>query len=229
MRLTLEEIRKPRSWAEFHAFFTTVSDGARANEETKRRFRLESGAYKRWRDEVMPLMQFCKAESVADSATIQVFADDGPVDAQISGFPSSADTTTIEITRAIDGQDERLRMELLTEKGSAPGAGPIRRVQLDGVKVIEAELESQSHEDIASRLIRLASDSIIQKGAKKYPPSTWLLVDAVEFRTATEEIRPRIHAECAKVATQTSFDRVYLLAAYRDEQGRVQVASSRLK
>ena len=126
MRLTLDDIRKTRSLAQFRDFYAHVSSAARASEESRALFRLDSGPYKRWRDEVMPLMQFCDALLIPDTAKIQVCADDGPFDAQISGWPADADVTKLEVTRAVDGQNERLRMELLTQQGWAPGAGPIR-------------------------------------------------------------------------------------------------------
>jgi hypothetical protein len=229
MGLTLDDIRKPRSCSDFLAFVALISRRASSTPEARALFRLESGAYKRWRDEVLPLASFCEAENLTGAAVVEIFADDGPVDAQISGWPSPTDAVKVEITRAIDGQDERLRMELLTHSGSAPGAGPIRRVRTNGTNSIDAELEAESHADIVARVAKLACDAIEKKSAKAYPPGTLLLVDAVEHRATSCESRPRLEKDCKLAAAQTCFGRVYLLVAYRNNEGGISVGSSRIK
>lgn len=189
-----EQLRTPRTVAELMIWMDAV-ENAIDDDETRHLFRLTKGpnderidpCIKVYRDEVFLARVFSESVFNTQDAKIWFPMDGGPADAIVKGWPAEGILTPLQITNAIDGQDDRLRMEMLTAEGSAPGLGPIRRNKATGA--IEAVSSAEERSNIVTRQCDLVRSAIRKKVVKSYPLNTWLIVgfdDAIGFRSPWE-------------------------------------------
>lgn len=125
--LSIDSIRKGRTLAGLQFWIKQVLKFYNANEESRNRFRLDnSQPFKKFREEVLSVASFLERLSVDENLCVIFPADNLPLDAIVFRNKNDA-LMRLEAVTAVDGYDNRLRMELLTLAGNAPGHGPIVR------------------------------------------------------------------------------------------------------
>jgi hypothetical protein len=170
---------------------------------------------KKFYDELFPLALFIEHEFAAmPEAVVTPNLNNDNFDAMIS-FRGLADTLYIEITRAIDGYDQPLRLEVLTSKGSVSFTGPIVRV--DGRRgtpgrVVEIQDESIDGDLRLKKDLCLIKHAVRAKAHKVYGKHHLLLLvvdDSIVF--CTEGEHRVLHALIAERLLSADLDSVRLV------------------
>ena len=211
--LTPDELRDPRSYPDFVEWMDDKVEAFRASDTTRATARLASGPHKTFRDEVFAFRVFGDQVLAGIDATVIFPADNGPCDVIVTDFPNRGDEQCIQIVKAVDGHDDRLRMELLSRSGHSPGSGPIEKA---GQKKktdyeIKATLEAQSQTEIVAGQCRLVSDAISLKREKVYPAGTWLIVAFDDRLIYENEDYCQIARVASDAANGCSFHQAYLV------------------
>ncbi len=130
--------------------------------------RLRKGVVKPFFEEVVPTLSLAEHLNLEEAAFL--FPNDSdPRDVLIK---RGNECWPVEITYLGWGYEETLRMELLTESGSAPGFGSIRR---EKGEIIASLMARRTTDAVSARVCEII-DSIGKKSKKDYPNDTWLLV-----------------------------------------------------
>lgn len=215
--LNFEQLHRPRSYSELVGGMDTIDKLLQSDAACREEYRLGSGPFKVYREEVFPFRVLADQYFCDKAAKFEFPADDGRRDVLVNWPESNNEASNpVEIVNAVDGHDERLRMELLTRERRTPGAGPIRKIKSKGRAYrIEAETIAQTQSSIIAKTCKLVADAIeikADKGLSHYPPETWLLVsfdDHVGFES--EHDYGYITRTAANFARSTNFERVYVV------------------
>ncbi len=209
MLITREAIVRPRTREEFFAWVLSVMELGRDNPEERAELRLAAGPAKVFRDEVLPFYVFASSHLADPDSTIHFPNDNGPADAI---FDHEGRQIGVQIVQAVDGYDDRLRMEALTRNGSVPGSGPIRRVKSkSGESEIVASSEAMNRRDRILRSKKYVSDAIAKKKAKPYPVGTWLLVAFEDHPMFSDAERESVRATAQLELEDSRFERAFLI------------------
>lgn len=180
--------------------------------------------HKRFFYEFVPLVTI--AGHLAEPSITIVFDGAGhDLDGRIV-FADGRDDQRVELTAAIDGQNEALRMELLAERGHAPAVGPI---EYTGAKA-RGDRKFGPNETIVRDASETARDrfSLVAKalGAKRAKASTrpnyraaWLGI-VIDNYPPTEFKKPRYDPLCAELLSDSTsyapFNRVFVISNVGD-------------
>lgn len=139
---------------------------------------------------------------------------DGKIDFDNAATP----TIYVEITYAIDGYDESLRLELLTEKGSVNALGKISTTgtKASGRRISEVENEAVRHEDTLNNALEILKKRIFGKSGKVYGSSHVLVVvvdDYLPFRTEDDRAVLERFSKDIIEGTTLDFKAVFLLGS----------------
>ncbi len=189
-RYLREEMGKERTPSELLRWIDSLHEGLSAGEDIRKAFRVASGPFKKLFEEVRPLGLFgCSLIGDHPSLTIQPMPGNQPGCDAILRCGDWSKEQIIEVTQAMDGHRENLRMRHLNEFGHAPAVGGIRFVRAKGKpKVQQTELVARAGSDIRSEVRKLIHQAAMKKLQKLYADDTWLLIvfdDNVGFGTAT--------------------------------------------
>lgn len=149
-----------------------------SSDEDRKRLRLATGPIKLLFEEVRPLALF--GRWLAKDHALLTVEPMASKEARCDGIIRSASWDSpqmVEVTMAIDGYGEHLRMLHLNEFGSAPAAGDIQFLREFGkTKVKETSLMAHESSTLRRRACNLIRDAADKKLAKDYPPNMWLLI-----------------------------------------------------
>lgn len=212
--LSFAELRQPRSYLDFVEWMDDRREAFRATEESRAKFRLASGATKVFREEVFPFRVFADNELARSDAVIEFPADSGNRDVLVTKYKGQLSKQPIEIVRAVDGYEERLRMELLSAKGRAPAFGPIQKV---GPKKrgysIEARGMAERVDVSLQRVCQLVTEALALKCRRAYSARTWLLVSFDDALLRQEGHYDHVVDVARQNAIGNAFERIYLVGS----------------
>jgi hypothetical protein len=193
MILGASEMSTPRLAPDFVAWVKKKAQELGASPEAKAFARSGARLPKKFYDELYPLGLFVKHEfaAMSDAVVMPNLRDKDNFDAIIS-FRGRADTLYVEITRAINGYDQSLRLEVLADKGSVNWTGPIRRVEgRRGVpnRIVEVQDEGISGDLLRKEHLCLVKTVVRAKANKCYGRHHLLLLvidDFLPFSTESD-------------------------------------------
>jgi hypothetical protein len=192
MILDASEMSAPRLAPDFVAWVKRKAEELGASPEAKSFARSGAQLPKKFYDELYPLALFVEYEFAAvPEAVVTPNLNNADFDATIS-FRGRADTLYIEITRAMDGYDQSLRLEVLTREGSVSFTGPILRVEgRRGARdrIVEVQDEGIDGDLLLEKNLCLVKRAVRAKANKVYGKHQLLLLvvdDSIVFRTARE-------------------------------------------
>lgn len=206
--VSLDSIRARRTFRDLQSWIGQVFEFYFADEERRARFRLDnSQPFKKFREEVLTVAPFLERLGADENLRVMFPADNSPLDSIVYGT-NNVILMQLEVVTAVDGYDNRLRMELATAVGRAPGFGSIKKDKATG-RII-AHNEAVASDEPLEKLITLIDEAIINKDEKSYPPHTWLLVSFFDSALIDEAIPQLIDAIKSK-GYATQFERIYLV------------------
>ncbi len=213
--VTLDQLRQSRSYDEFETWVEGVRKGIEGNTAAVEWARLDDRLGKRFREEILPFRVFARSVLAGKDVRISFPADNGNYDVLAELRENGAlRQLRVEIVNAMDGRDEKLRMEKLTRTGTVHVYGEIDKVKLGPGKsnyTIKEEPAMARREDINKKSGELIAAAVDRKNRNSYPDGTWLLVVFDPLRiphTEDYELMANIAGECAKGSV---FERVYLV------------------
>ena len=211
--LNPDEFRVARTYDEFVSWVEEKTERMSDSVETRQILRLCSSPYKEFREEVLPFRVFADQVIRGTTATIEFPIDDSNRDVIVRGLNGDGSVQLIEIGSTVWDYEQRLRMEMLSFKGSSPGFGPIakeRRTET-GYR-LNAEGMAQEVNAVVNECIERVLDLIQRKNRKAYEARTWLLVAFFYNPLFDESDNRRIVETVATGMRNIEFDRVYLVA-----------------
>ncbi|MGH6975028.1 MAG: hypothetical protein ACRED7_07750 [Stellaceae bacterium] len=213
--VTVEELRQSRTYEEFEAWVDCIIKTIPDSNEAREWIRLDDRLGKRLREEVFPFRVFARSIFVGKDISISFPADNGSCDVLVKLREGSEHRRIrIEIVNALDGRDEKLRMEHLTREGTVTVYGDIRKVKLGPGKrnyLIEQTPAMARREDIVQKSKQLVAAAVDRKIRNEYPAGTWLIVafDPIPLpRPEDYELMAEIACERAR---NSGFECVYLV------------------
>jgi hypothetical protein len=215
MILDASEMSAPRLAPDFVAWVDRKAAELGASPESRAFGRSSAELPKKFRDELFPLALFVKHEFATGlEALVTPNLNNNNFDATIS-FRGRADTLYIEITRAIDGHDQALRLEELTGRGSVSFTGPIVRVEgRRGARdrIVEVQDEGIDGNLLLEKNLCLVKRAVRAKANKVYGKHHLLLLvvdDSIAFCTAMEH--RALHALITERLLSSDLDFVCLM------------------
>ena len=197
--LAVADYERPRTseelsewWLEKHHLFAATKEG-------KIYCRNGRGLSKKFYEEAQPMRTFMNAYFAGSDMRCRLDAGTGAADAVLLDKNGSA-AKQIQITYAIDGYTEHLRMQQLTRAGSVDVlTRPIIHGSGRSKAVVFPIGRYTAHNDTVSEMIQMIHDRIRNKSAKRYTPGFALLVafsdrsldaeDTCEFRKAFDVLK----------------------------------------
>ena len=207
------EFRVAQTYQEFVSWVERKQEGMRESDETRRIFRLCGSPYKEFREEVLPFRVLADHVIQGTTATIEFPLDSGNRDVIVRGLNGDGSVQLIEISNAGWDYEQRLRMEMLSFRGNAPGLGPIvKEKRTKAGYRINAEGMAQELNGVVNTCIERILDLLQRKNGKVYEAGTWLVV-AFDNNPLFDESDYRSVVEAVAISTRNvQFDRVYLVA-----------------
>ena len=206
---------RARSYDEFEIWVEGVVKGIKDSAAAVEWIRLDDRLGKRFREEVFPFRVFARSVLAGKDVRISFPADNGNCDVLAELRENSTlRQLRVEIVNAMDGRDEKLRMEQLTRTGTVHVFGKIQKVKRGPGKsnyIIKGEPAAARREDIVQKYGELVTAAVDRKIRNAYPAGTWLIVsfDPIPLpRPEDYELMVRIAGRRAK---DSGFERVYLV------------------
>jgi hypothetical protein len=180
---------------------------------------LRHGLFKQFYEEVFPLSRYA-VHRYGERTDIRIAPQLGTEDFDAIAFDETTTPpvqTKVEITRAIDGYDEHLRMKYFIEHGSVPIWGPLLATgsKKSGHK-IHVEHEAIDHFELVGSTVSLIKNAIERKtwNPERYGMSHVLLVSVDDWgwfdAKDHEPIEDSVES-AASSARQERFTAVYLV------------------
>ena len=168
-------------------------------------------------EEIRPLGLFALSRFGAEGVTCTPNLSNDNYDGTIEFSDTSIPPIYVEITYAKDGHDERLRLNILTSKGSVNALG---KITVSGTKVsgqsIEIENEAVGHTEVRNAALLLLKDRLTGKSNKQYGQSHVLVVvvdDYLAFRAEEDKEVLMRYAQAIIPVMKLDFTAVYLLGS----------------
>lgn len=234
--LNVADMLTPRAVADFVAWAMQKTEVLSATPEAKQYVRSGAELPTKFYDEIYPLALFVEREfgKVLDAVVTPNLNNDN-FDATVT-FKGSRSKVFIEITRAKNGYDESLRMEVLARDGGVSWTGPIR---VSGKKwtperLVEITPEAVCHDDelLAKHLSLVETTVKAKAGGRQYGKDFILLVivdDYDHFRTESDHTKLDAFVRDRLLSADLDFERLiifgisgklqlsYLLPRYCDD------------
>lgn len=212
---TLEDLRLPRSCDGLERWVANIIKAIPDSDEGREWIRLDDRVGKRLREEVFPFRVFARSVLAGRDVRISFPADNGTCDVLVdlheNGNPRQI---RIEIVNAINGRDEKLRMEHLTRAGTVSVFGEIEKVKLGPGKhnyKIEVQPAAARRDDIVRKSGELVSAVVDRKLRNAYPAGTWLVISFDPIALPRPEDYELMAAIAQERAKNSKFERVYLV------------------
>lgn len=178
---SLENLRKERTIQEFVAWVESVLEETRDREDLKEIILLRKGHAKEFYEEIFPTWRWIKTSwMMTKEATLRFLIDHRSPDAILTWRGDGGQTQQpIECVCAIDGYDDRLRMEHLLEHGRVSLTAPLRvtNTKASGRRriVLADDLMMRPVDVSRKKQMELFESCLRRKLSKTYPTGTWLL------------------------------------------------------
>lgn len=173
-----EEMCKERSPIELLRWIDDFHETISTSEEDRKKIRLATGHVKLLFEEVRPLALFGRWFAQRyPGLTVQPMANKERGCDGILRHPDWREEQAVEVTLAVNGYQEHLRMLHLNEFGRAPAAGEIDFGRRSG-RPYPVETSGTAHAVHERRAIiyRLIREAAERKRVKSYAHKTWLLI-----------------------------------------------------
>ena len=213
-RVDMEVPRKPRELCDW-----VNSKASELSQTNEGKAYARSGAIlpkKLW-EEIRPLGLFALSRYGAEGVICTPNLSNDNYDGTIEFSDTSVLPVYVEITYAKDGHDERLRLNVLTSKGSVNALG---KITVSGTKAsgqsIEIEDEAVEHTEVRSAALALLKDRLTGKSNKQYGQNHVLVVvvdDYLTFRAEEDKEVLMKHAQAIIPGMKLDFGAVYLVGA----------------
>jgi hypothetical protein len=203
-------VRQPRRYGEFIAWVDATMKAHSATADARKQARIGGGPFKVFREEVLPFVPVAKHLYANSDAVIAFPADRGARDVIVTDAAQPTEQH-FEIVTAVDGHDNRLRMELLSHEGHTPAFGPIEKVgpsKRSGYKIV-AETTAIEHQQLVGRACQLIAGAIDLKNQKRYAADVSLVVHFDGICVRDSDVS-HIVACTMDAAKATKFARVFL-------------------
>lgn len=182
--LTEEEMVLPRTPSELAAWVDEKCDAFADKEDAREWVLLHQGLSKKFHEEVFPLSRFVShVFSGREDVSCTVNLDDRDFDATIFDYSTSpASELKVEITSAIDGRGEHLRMKCLLEHGHVSAWGTVyaKGTERSGheIEIDDGMVDHRFLMNTAISLIRKAAKrkSMTNKGSNRYGSGHILII-----------------------------------------------------
>lgn len=181
---------------------------------------VRSGALlpKKLMEEVRPFGLFASLRFQSDDVTCIPNLGNENFDGRIQFSNKMQAPIYVEITYAKDGHDERLRLDVLNERGSVSALGAVRvtGTKAAGNQRVEVENEAVDHDSIVSSALSLVKKRLTGKSEKKYGPQHVLVVvveDYIAFRSDEDRAVLRKCVEATIASLTLDFGAIYLLGS----------------
>jgi hypothetical protein len=177
--LTREDYESPRTLEEFVAWWDTIHNSYAITKEGRGYAREGKGLAKRFYDEAHPMLAYMRQHPPAPLIRCQILAGDGEADS-VYLDPSSAVVRKFQITVAIDGRTEKLRLRQLTRDGHVDALAKLN--ENDEIPQVVEDDEGPNAPAAYDHLFRVEemaaqiSAALEKKIAKGYGPDFTLIV-----------------------------------------------------
>lgn len=195
--LNAADMTTSRTVTDFIAWTMRKTEELSATPEAKQYVRSGAELPTKFYDEIYPLALFVEREfgKVPDAVVTPNLNNDN-FDATVT-FEGSRSKVFIEITRAKNGYDESLRMEVLARDGIVPWTGPITKVsgkKWTPKRIVEIHLEMVDRDDeLLAKHFSLVETTVRAKaGGRQYGKNFILLVivdDYDHFQTESDHTK----------------------------------------
>lgn len=213
--ITIEELRQPRRYDEFDHWVEGIIKGIPDSDAAKAWIRLDDRLGKRLREEVFPFRVLARSIFIGTDVRISFPADNGNCDVLVDmNENGDCRQIRIELVSAIDGRDEKLRMEHLTREGTVSVFGGIQKVKIGPGKhnyAIEVQPAMARRDDIIRKSGELVSAAVDRKLRNTYPPGTWLVISFDPIRLPRASDYEPMAVIARERLRQSEFERAYLV------------------
>jgi hypothetical protein len=220
--LTKDDLTRERTVTELRTWVEQKSDEFGATKEGTEYARLGKGLAKEFFEEVRPVALFAHHEhGSSDSVTCKPVLGNQNFDAVVrEPMPNGMTERKLEVTRAIDGYDEHLRIKYLNEHGYASKVG---KMTVSGSKLrghnIKLNRITESRQTVVQGNLELILKAARGKTGKEYGSSHSLVIafdDYRVFRNAEDLEVLKAFVEQEFSGMDLDFEAVYLVG----ESGR---------
>jgi len=220
--LSLEDIAHARTPDELKAWLFRKFQDFERSDDAKRYLRLRRGLSKKLVEELLPL-SLLGAELQKGGAILSINPTTGneSYDAIVNVKEDEKwKPYLVEVTVAIDGHDDSLRMEHLNRHGRVSLTNPI--IGQEGTRKTGRSLRfvniAANGNDLREKVFNLVYEAARSKAEKQYPKHSWLLVgfeDILGFTDAShqKELLYVWHRGCDFLLN--SFSRAFLVGLHR--------------
>ena len=173
---------------------------------------------KKLMEELRPLCLFASQRFKSEDVTCVPNLGNENFDAQILFADPSKAPIYVELTYAKDGYEERLRVDVLNERGSVNAIGKVSAVGTKAARNqhVEVENEAFDHGSIVNAALSLLKNRLRGKSGKKYGPQHVLVIvvdDYIAFRSEKDKAVLRDCAIAQTIDLSMDFGAIYLLGA----------------
>jgi hypothetical protein len=216
--LKQEEMQAPRSPRALCDWVDAKADELAQTKEGKVYVRSGALLPKKLMEEIRPFGLFASLRFQSDDVMCFPNLGNENFDGRIDFSSGSRAPIYVEITYAKNGYDERLRLNVLNEKGSVSALGT---VTVTGTKVaknqrVYVENVAVEHESIVNSALSLVKERLTGKSRKKYGHQHVLVLvveDYIAFKSDKDKAALRKCAECTIASLTLDFGAIYLLGS----------------
>ena len=182
--LNATDMITPRPAAAFVAWANEKSNALAATPQTKRYARSGDVLAQKFAHEIYFLARFVERDFVhIPGVVITPNLNSDNFDATIA-FSGSRPKVFVEITRAIDGYDLSLRLEVLDRDGIVSLTGPITRTGKKGTpkRVVKVEMEMADRDEQLAKHLTLVESAVKAKAGRQYGKNFILLLIVDDYQ-----------------------------------------------
>ena len=215
--LTAADMEVPRSPRELCDWVDAKAAELSKTKESRAYARSGALLPKKLWEEVRPLGLFARLRYGDDGVTCTPNLTNDNYDGKIEFAGPSATAVYLEITYAKDGQDERLRLKVLSDEGSVNALG---KITVSGTKAsgltITVEKEAVDHSKVVDAALKVVGERLRGKTNKQYGVNHILVVvvdDHLAFRANEDKETLMRYTQEAISGLNLNVGAVYLLGS----------------
>jgi hypothetical protein len=177
--LTKQVLEQERSAAEYLAWVRTAIAAVKLEDDGIRKIRYREGLAKQLMYEALPIgLLATKYFSSSDQVRISLKVGSQPYDAEVHDQRTNGSTVRyLEVTMALEEEDDYLRMKVLHETGEVSGLTKVikTRKRKTGLQ-FSVPREAVSQQEVLLREGQKLAEAIKRKVSKSYPAGTMLVI-----------------------------------------------------